>query len=222
LLSLPAAFDPTHLIALYGYWAVAIIVGLESMGVPAPGETVLVAAAIWAGAREDLDIGGVIAAASAGAMVGDTIGYWIGRTLGFRLVARYGRHIGLTEERLKLGQYLFLRYGGSIVFFGRFIALLRILAAFLAGVNHMPWPRFLLFNASGGILWATTFGIGGYLFGQTIRNVGGPLSIALAIGAAVAAIAGWLFVRRREQQMLAEAERALPGEFPDEPPQSPT
>jgi len=210
--------DPTSLVAVHGYWAVALIIGLESMGIPAPGETVLVAAAIWAGARRDLDITGVIAAASAGAILGDSAGYWIGRTLGFRLLAHHGRRIGLTTERLKLGQYLFLRYGGSIVFFGRFVALLRTLAALLAGVNQMSWPRFLLFNVTGGIVWATVFGLGGYLFGQTIRDFGGAISLALLAGGAVAAVAGFLFVRRHERQLSAAAERALPGPLEGHPP----
>ena len=212
--------DPTSLVAVHGYWAVALIIGLESMGIPAPGETVLVAAAIWAGARRDLDITGVIAAASAGAILGDSAGYWIGRTLGFRLLAHHGRRIGLTAERLKLGQYLFLRYGGRIVFFGRFVALLRTLAALLAGANQMSWPRFLLFNVTGGIVWATVFGLGGYLFGQTIRDVGGAISLALLAGGAVAAVAGFLFVRRHERQLSAAAERALPGPLASHPPRT--
>jgi membrane protein DedA with SNARE-associated domain len=209
--------DPTDLIALYGYWAVAVVVGLESMGIPLPGETILVAAAIWAGARHDLNIAGVVAAASAGAIVGDSIGYWIGRTVGFRVLAHYGRRIGLTEERLKLGQYLFLRYGAVIVFFGRFVALLRTLAAFLAGVNQMSWPRFLFFNVTGGILWASVFGLGGYLFGQSIRYVGGPISLALLVAGVVAAIAAFFFIRSHEQRMIAEAERALPGPLAGHP-----
>jgi membrane protein DedA with SNARE-associated domain len=213
-----ANFDPAHLVAAYGYLAVAIAVGLESMGVPVPGETVLIAAAIWVGAHRDLNIMWVIAAASAGAAIGDSIGYWIGRTIGFRLLARYGAHFGLTEERLKLGQYLFLRYGGAIVFFGRFVALLRTLAALLAGVNQMPWPHFLLFNVSGGILWATAFGLGGYLFGEAVLHVGGPISLALLICAIVAAVAAFLFIRRHERRMLAEADRALPGPLADHPP----
>jgi hypothetical protein len=108
----------------------------------------LIAAAIYA-ARPGPQYVEVIAAAAAGAIVGDNIGYWIGREIGFRLLVRYGSHVGQTEGRIKVGQYLFQRHGGKIVFFGRFIALLRVLAALLAGVNRMSWPRFFFFNAAG-------------------------------------------------------------------------
>ena len=109
----------------YGYWGVALTIALESMGVPVPGETALVAAALYAGKTQVLNIWVLIAFASAGAILGDNIGYWIGREIGFRLLLRYGSYIGLTESRIKLGEYLFQRHGGKIVFFGRFIALLR-------------------------------------------------------------------------------------------------
>ena len=108
----------------YGYWGVALAIGLESMGVPIPGETALVAAALYAGKTQALNIWVLIAFASVGAIVGDTIGYWIGREIGLRMLMRYGSYIGLTESRIKLGQYLFQRHGGKIVFFGRFITLL--------------------------------------------------------------------------------------------------
>src|SRR5215831_21156681 len=110
------------LIAQYGYAAVGIVVGLESMGVPLPGETMLVLAAVYAGTHSDLHIFGVIGAAALGAILGDNVGYWLGREFGYPLLLRYGRHVGLTEVRIKLGQYLFLRHGGKVVFFGRFVA----------------------------------------------------------------------------------------------------
>lgn len=94
----------------------------------------------------------VIAAAAIGAMLGDNIGYWIGREGGFRLLRRYWPYIRLEERHLKLGQYLFRQHGGKVVFFGRFVSILRTWAAFLAGVNRMQWTRFLLFNATGGAL----------------------------------------------------------------------
>src|SRR3954464_5687956 len=137
-------FDLHLLIATYGYWLILLTVGLESMGVPLPGETTLVAGAVYAGTTGRLDIELVLAAAAAGAVVGDNLGYWLGRRLGFPLMLRHGPRVGLTESRMKLGQYLFLRHGGKIVFFGRFVALLRTFAALLAGINHMAWPQFLL------------------------------------------------------------------------------
>jgi membrane protein DedA with SNARE-associated domain len=195
----------------YGSLAVAGVVGLESMGLPLPGEAVLIAAAIYAGKTGELSIVQVIAAASAGAIVGDNIGYWIGREIGFRLLVRYGSYIGLTEPRIKVGQYLFQRHGGNIVFFGRFIALLRVLAALLAGVNRMSWPRFFFANAAGAIVWATVFGLGAYILGQDIEHLTKPAALALA-GAGVAALIAWvLFLHSHREELEAEAERALPG-----------
>lgn len=139
-----------HLIAQYGYGAVALAVGVESIGVPFPGETTLIAAALYAGATHQLNIVAVVAVAAIGAILGDNVGFLIGREFGFRLLVRYGHFIRMTKPRIKLGQYLFLRHGGKVVFFGRFAAVLRALAAFLAGANRMTWPRFLVFNAAGG------------------------------------------------------------------------
>jgi len=150
----------THLLVTYGYWAVLLFVAIESTGIPFPGETMLLVAAIAAGTTHQLSIAFVIMAAASGAILGDNLGFWVGREGGYRLLRRYGRYIRLEERRLKLGQYLFLRHGGKVVFFGRFVAVLRAWAAFLAGTNRMRWPRFLLFNALGGIIWATLYGLG--------------------------------------------------------------
>jgi membrane protein DedA with SNARE-associated domain len=132
----------SHLISAYGYWVVGGVVALESIGIPVPGETALVAAAIYAATTQELNIWLVIVAAACGAIFGDNIGMAIGREIGYRLLTRYGPRIGLSERRIKLGQYLFRRHGGKVVFFGRFVAVLRALAAFLAGANCMPWRRF--------------------------------------------------------------------------------
>jgi membrane protein DedA with SNARE-associated domain len=197
-------------LSTYGYFAIFVIVGLESAGVPMPGETVLVASAILAGEGK-LNIYGVIGAAAGGAILGDNCGYWIGREFGFPLVYRYGRYLRLDERRLKLGQYLFLRHGGKIVFFGRFVAILRAFAAFLAGVNRFNWERFFFFNAAGGIVWATIFGIGGYLLGRAFEFYARPVSFAALAVAVIAFFVGARFVRYHEQALEEEAERALPG-----------
>jgi len=202
---------PATLIMNYGSLAVAVVVCLESMGLPLPGEAILIAAAVYAGKTGELSIVEVIAAASAGAIVGDNIGYWIGREIGFRVLVRYGSHVGLTEPRIKVGQYLFQRHGGKIVFFGRFIALLRVLAALLAGVNRMSWPRFFLANAAGAIVWATVFGLGAYTLGQDIEHLTKPAALALA-GVGLAVLIAWgLFLHSHREELEAEAERALPG-----------
>src|SRR3979409_446726 len=148
---------------------------LESMGIPMPGETALVTAALYAGSTHQIGIASVVLVAATAAIIGDNIGYLIGRSIGIRLVARYGRYVRLDEPRIKVGQYLFLRHGGKVGFFGRFVALLRILAAFLAGVNRMPWRGFLLANAGGAVIWATVFGLGGYLFGKVLLQLHGAI-----------------------------------------------
>jgi membrane protein DedA with SNARE-associated domain len=206
-----SAADLQHLIAIYGYWVVAGIVALESMGVPVPGETTLIAAAVYAGTTHDVSIVLVITAAAAGAIIGDNIGFWLGREFGYRLLLRYGRHLGLDERRIKLGQYLFMRHGGKVVFWGRFVAVLRALAAFLAGANRMDWHRFLLANAAGGIAWATVYGLGAYYLGQQVHRLAGPVRVVATVIAVAAIGAMFLVLRRNEERWAAEAERALPG-----------
>ena len=201
----------THLLATYGYLAVLLFVAIESTGIPFPGETMLLVADIAAGTTHQLSIALVIVAAASGAILGDNLGFWAGREGGYRLLRRYGRYIRLDERRLKLGQYLFLKHGGKVVFFGRFVAVLRAWAAFLAGTNRVRWPRFLLFNAAGGIVWATLYGLGGYLLGDNIHRLVGPVGIVLLVLAVLLIIAGIVVVRRNEQRLEDEAERALPG-----------
>jgi len=199
----------------YGLWVVFAVVLLESLGVPLPGETALVGAAIYAGTTHNIHIAAVIAVAAAAAVIGASLGYLIGRGIGFRLLLRYGSRIRLDERRLKVGQYLFRRHGGKIVFFGRFIAILRAYAALLAGVNRMPWPRFMVMNAAGAIVWASAFGAGAYLFGKEAAHLGGRLSLLLLIAAVALVIAGIVFFRRHEAELEARAEAAIPGPLRD-------
>ncbi len=143
----------THLVQAYGYYGVFALIALESMGIPLPGETALIAAAVYAGATHHLSIVVLAVVAASAAIIGDNSGYWIGRTGGQRLAERYGRFVRLDRAKLKVGRYLFARYGVKVVFFGRFVAVLRTFAAFFAGVSTMPWWRFLVANAAGGLLW---------------------------------------------------------------------
>jgi membrane protein DedA with SNARE-associated domain len=205
-----AGLDLLGLLAAYGYFAVFLFIGIESMGIPFPGETMLITAAIYAGNTHRLNIILVIAAAAAGAIAGDNLGYAIGHWGGYRLVRRYGRLIRLHEGRLKLGQYLFRKHGGKVVFFGRFVSVLRAYAAFLAGTNRMPWRRFLVFNAAGGIIWATVFGTGAYLLGQQISRLSQTSAIVLGIVAVMVIVAFFVFLRRNEERLMAEAEAAIP------------
>jgi membrane protein DedA with SNARE-associated domain len=206
-----SAAEVHHLVALYGIWMVAALVALESMGLPVPGETTLIAAALYAGTTPELNIVAVVAAAAAGAVLGDNVGFWIGREFGYRLLLRYGGRLGMTEGKIKLGQYLFLRHGGKVVFWGRFVAVLRALAAVLAGANRMNWPHFLLCNAAGGGAWAAVYGFGAYYLGREIHQLTAPVrlvGLAVAIGMTVALA---LAFRRNQARWEAEAERALPG-----------
>jgi membrane protein DedA with SNARE-associated domain len=189
------------LVAQYGLYAVFVIVMLESAGVPLPGETALVLASIYAGATGDLHIAQVIAAAAAGAIIGDNMGFWVGRHFGMPLLRRYGRLIHIDEKRLAFGEAMFRRHGAKIVFFGRFIAILRIFAALLAGVNRYGWGSFLFYNAAGGVVWATVFGLGGYVFGEAVHRFTGPIGL-IALVAVIAGVAiSWWVVRRQEARM---------------------
>jgi len=200
-----------QLVSAYGYWAVMLFVGIESIGIPFPGETMLLAAAIYAGTTHNLDIALVIAAASAGAVLGDNIGFWFGREFGYELVLRYGRYIHLDQAKMKLGLYLYFKHGGKVVFFGRFVAVLRTFAALLAGVNQMDWRRFLAFNLAGGVAWATILGVAGFIFGRQARHLLGAAGLVILFVAAILLVAAFIAVRRNQRRLEAEAERVFPG-----------
>src|SRR5215217_2500272 len=170
--------DIPALIATYGYGLILLMIMLESLGLPVPGETTLITASIYAGATHDLSLLGIIAAAAAGAVIGDNIGFWIGENFGSRLLIRFGPRLGITPAKIKLGQYLFMRYGGKVVFLGRFVAVLRALAAFLAGANKMHWSRFFAFNVAGGIVWATLYACVSYGLGTRVHALAGPVGFA--------------------------------------------
>jgi membrane protein DedA with SNARE-associated domain len=195
----------------FGYAAVFAFVGIESLGIPFPGETMLISAALYAGATHNLSIAGVVVAAAAGAIIGDNIGFGIGHWGGYRLLLRYGKYLRLHPARIKLARYLFLRHGAKVVFFGRFISVLRTYAAFLAGSARMPWPRFLTFNALGGIVWATGYGVGAYYAADRITKLSGPVDIVLAGVAVVVIVALFVILRHQEATLSAAAEEALPG-----------
>jgi membrane protein DedA with SNARE-associated domain len=193
--------DVHALIMRHGYAAVFLVVMLEGAGSPLPGESALVLAAVYAGATGHLNIAIVIAVAAAGAIIGGGCGFWIGRSLGASFVERYGAYLGLTSNRLALGCYLFEHHGGKIVFFGRFVAVLRVLAALLAGINKYDWRSFLVYNTAAAIVWALIMGFGGYIFGDAMRRVSGLIGIiglAVAIGAVVVFC---LWFRQQEKKM---------------------
>jgi membrane protein DedA with SNARE-associated domain len=200
----------------YGYLVVFLLVMLESIGVPVPGETALIVAALYAGSTHKLDIWWVIAAAIAGAIIGDNIGFSIGRYGGAKVLLRYGHKIHLHEDRLKIGIWLFRRHGGKVVFWGRFVSVLRTWAAFLAGTNKMAWPRFLFFNAAGAIVWATLYGLLYYFFGSVLSRLSTTINVTLAVVGLLLIVAFIVWSRRKEHELLERAEREIGGSVAEE------
>ena len=156
----------TELFARYGYAVVFIGVLLENAGAPVPGETMLLAGAALS-RYGSLHLSWVIVAAITGATLGDNLGFLIGRRGGRRLVERYGGFLGMTAPRLARFDRFFDEHGAKTVFVARFITGLRVVGALLAGASHLSWPRFLLFNALGAVVWAITFGAVGYALGYS-------------------------------------------------------
>lgn len=200
----------THLIATYGYFAVFALIALESIGIPLPGETALIAASIYAGSTHHLDIVTVAGVASAAAIIGDNAGYWLGRHGGGALVARYGHVVRLDRSKLKVGRYLFARHGGSVVFFGRFISVLRTYAAFLAGLNRMPSARFAVANAAGGLVWAVGYAAAAYAIGSAATSLGSLVTLIGLGVTTVLTVVGALMLRRRMARLEERAEAAFP------------
>ena len=198
------------LVASYGYVVLFFLVGLESLGIPLPGETALVTAAAFA-ALGHLSIYGVVATAVAAAIIGDNGGYWIGRAGGIALVRRYGRVIRLNESHLERAHRFFERHGPKTVFIGRFIALLRTWAAVLAGAARMPYGSFMLYNALGAVCWAVLFGALGYAFGHNLpqlehyigqASLAGALLVALVVGLAL----GWRWFETNRARLVARTQ----------------
>jgi membrane protein DedA with SNARE-associated domain len=213
-------FLSTHTIdgwlASYGYLVVFLLVLIESIGVPVPGETALVGAALYAGSTHKLEIWWIVGVAIAGAVLGDNIGFSIGRYGGARLLLRHGHRIRLHEGRLKIGIWLFRRHGGKVVFWGRFVSILRTWAAFLAGAHRMEWPRFLVFNAAGGIVWATLYGVVYYEFGATLRKLSTTIDVTIGVAGSAILVAIVLWTRRKEAELQARAEWELEGSVAEE------
>jgi membrane protein DedA with SNARE-associated domain len=183
----------------YGLIALFLIVMLESGGLPLPGETALIAAGVFA-SRGELNIGEVIAVAAVAAIVGDNIGYWIGRTGGRRLLERSKLLSRWSGSVLPWAEGFFERHGAKTIFIGRFFSVLRVTAAWMAGISRMPWWKFLVWNAAGGICWAVLVGLVAYYVGHAAADaisryglIGGAVLVGLA---AVAFIAFHLWKKR--------------------------
>ena len=176
------------LIEHYGYLLILFGVMLESTGVPLPGETILIASGILV-QRGHLDLGDVIFFGILGAVLGDQIGYWIGREGGRPFILRWGRYVFISPERLARAEAFFERHGGKAVFLARFFSGLRVFGALVAGMSRMRWGTFILYNALGGAVWATAVVLVGYFLGSSIglveRWLGGATLLLLAVLAVV-------------------------------------
>jgi membrane protein DedA with SNARE-associated domain len=154
----------------YGAWIVFALVFLESIGLPLPGEAILVSAAIFAGTTQELGIALIVLSAVLGAIMGSTIGFWLGDRYGYTLLLRYSSYIGLTEIRIKIARYLFRRQGMSVVLIARFVAVLRSVIGFIAGANQMPFANFMIANSAGAVAWALFYGLGAYYLGKGVED----------------------------------------------------
>lgn len=202
--------DLAPLLDHWGYLAVAALVFLEDFGVPLPGETVMIAAAVYAGTGR-LNIIAVAAIAFLAAVLGDNVGYAIGRFGGHRLVTRYGRYVLLTPARIEAAEAFFARHGGKIVTVARFLEGLRQANGIIAGLTEMPWRRFLAFNALGAALWVGAWVSLGDLAGQHLDTLYPPIQrYELYLLAAAALLVAALAVRhwhRRHSTATAEEQR---------------
>jgi membrane protein DedA with SNARE-associated domain len=200
-----------ELIHQYGAWIVFALVLLESIGLPLPGEAILVSAAIFAGTTKELGIALVLLSAVLGAILGSTVSFWIGDRYGYPLLLRYGSYIGLTETRIKIAQYLFRRQGMMVVLIARFVAVLRSVIGFIAGANRMPFTSFMTANSAGAVAWALFYGLGAYFLGKGVERFARPFAMALAVVGTIVVASIVLYWRRKEQELAAAAERDIPG-----------
>ena len=200
-----------ELIHQYGAWIVFALVFLESIGLPLPGEAILVSAAIFAGTTQELSIVLVLFAAIVGAILGSIIGFWIGDRYGYPLLLRYGSYIGLTETRIKIAQYLFRRQGIIVVLIARFVAVMRSVVGFIAGANRMPFTNFMIANSAGAAGWALFYGLGAYYLGKGVEEFAKPFALSLAVIAAIVIVSAIIYWRRIERQLADAAERDIPG-----------
>ncbi|GAA1905233.1 DedA family protein [Streptantibioticus ferralitis] len=196
--------DLAPLLDHWGYLAVGGLVFLEDFGIPVPGETLLIAAAVYAGAGR-LNIFVVAVIAFVAAVCGDNIGYVIGRFGGHRLVTRYGRYVLLTPERIAKAESFFARHGGKVVTVARFIEGLRQANGIIAGLAEMPWLRFLFFNAVGAALWVGTWVTVGVLAGEHLDTLYPAIQrYELYVLAAVAMLILVLLTRRLRRRRAAQ------------------
>ena len=197
----PTLVPVTDLLLEHGLFILFVLIALESAGVPLPGETALIAAAVLA-EHGDYSIELVILVAALAAIVGDNAGYWIGRKGGRALLARTPILRDAFERALPPSERFFARHGAKTVFFGRFVAFLRITSAWLAGISHMPWWHFLFWNALGGIVWAILIGVIAYKFGETAAEAINTYGLIGAVVVVVALVVFFIVYRIVKKRVL--------------------
>jgi len=199
------------IVSNYGLWVLAGLIALESICIPVPAESALIATAVFAGTTNIFNIWSLIAVATISAIVGSTIGFWIGRKFGYPSLVKHGHRVRLTHTRIKIGQYLVLRHGSSLVFVGRFLPVMRNLAGLVAGVNCMQWSRFMLANATSAVAWVMLYGLTSYYLGGQSTKMAGPVLASTAILLLLLTVGLAAMVMRYEKQLEASAMIALPG-----------
>jgi membrane protein DedA with SNARE-associated domain len=186
----------THFFTHHGLPLLAVVVGLESFGIPLPGETALIAFGVLA-SQGHYSIVWVIVVAAAGAIVGDNLGYWLIGRLGGRALFRRWRWLNRYADRvLPRAEAVMERHGGKTVFFGRFVSVLRYTVAWIAGLSRMSWWRFLFWNAAGGIAWATGVALLAYYAGRAVTDAIERYGLYAVVGAGVVLAVGWFVLRR--------------------------
>jgi len=179
-----------------GYPVLFALIAIETMGIPVPGETALLGAGVLAAAGH-LSIEAVIAVAAAAAILGDNVGFLLGRKLGRRVLLASGPLQRHRRRIVEIGEPFFERHGPKAVFLGRWVAGLRITSAWLAGVNRMAWPTFLFWNALGGIAWAASVALAAYFLGRGAEEIVRALGAGAAVAVLAAALVAWVVVGRR-------------------------
>jgi membrane protein DedA with SNARE-associated domain len=196
-------------ISIYGIWLVAAFIALESVGVPLPAEAALIGAGFFAARTHGLNIWFLIAAGTVAAILGDIVGFWIGRRFGYQLLDRYGPRLGLTEGRIGIAQWLFVRYGGRFVFIARFLPFLRNMAAVLAGTNSMAQQNFYFASGLAAVAWVMGYGLAAYSLGESFMNFSSPATVFLGLTAISIILGVPALILRHEKRLLAKMERGI-------------